>query len=89
MARKPNGKLKILYVKDIFERELKEGQSVTMRELLERLIARGYTAIEAAALAVWIHGYAGDALTERCTAEAYSSRDLVDALYLGFKVLAE
>jgi hypothetical protein len=44
VARKPNGKLKILYVKDIFERELKEGQAVTMRELLERLIARGYTA---------------------------------------------
>ena len=65
----------------------KGGSGDVLTGLLGGLIARGYTAIEAAALAVWIHGYAGDALTERCTAEAYSSRDLVDALYLGFKAL--
>ena len=44
MARKTNGKLKILYVKDVFERELKDGQPITMREILERLIVRGVTA---------------------------------------------
>ena len=67
----------------------KGGSGDVLTGLLGGLLARGYTAIEAAALAVWVHGYAGDALTARCTAEAYSSRDLVDALYLGFKVLAE
>ena len=67
----------------------KGGSGDVLTGLLGGLIARGYNAIEAAALAVWIHGYAGDALTERCTAEAYSSRDLVDALYLGFKALEQ
>ena len=67
----------------------KGGSGDVLTGLLGGLLARGYTAIEAAALAVWIHGYAGDALTERCTAEAYSSRDLVDALYLGFKALEQ
>ena len=67
----------------------KGGSGDVLTGLLGGLIARGYTAIEAAALAVWIHGYAGDALTERCTAEAYSSRDLVDALCLGFKALEQ
>ena len=67
----------------------KGGSGDVLTGLLGGLIARGYNAIEAAALAVWIHGFAGDALTERCTAEAYSSRDLVDALYLGFKALEQ
>ena len=67
----------------------KGGSGDVLTGLLGGLLARGYTTLEAAALAVWIHGYAGDALTAKCTAEAYSSRDLVDALYLGFKVLAE
>ncbi len=40
MAKKPNGKLKILYVKDI----LSEGRPVTMKELLERLQRHGISA---------------------------------------------
>jgi NAD(P)H-hydrate repair Nnr-like enzyme with NAD(P)H-hydrate dehydratase domain len=35
---------------------------------------------DAAALAVWLHGRAGDLLTASCTAEAYSSMDLIGAL---------
>ena len=41
MARKTDGKLKILYVKDILERELPEGRTITMRELLWKLSERG------------------------------------------------
>ncbi|MCR5351226.1 MAG: NAD(P)H-hydrate dehydratase [Bacteroidales bacterium] len=66
----------------------KGGSGDVLTGLLGGLLARGYTAAEATALAVWIHGYAADALTERCTAEAYNSRDLIDQLYLGFKELA-
>lgn len=44
MAKKTDGKLKILYVKDILERELSEGQTITMRELLWRLSERGVPA---------------------------------------------
>jgi NAD(P)H-hydrate repair Nnr-like enzyme with NAD(P)H-hydrate dehydratase domain len=42
---------------------------------------------DAAALAVWLHGRAGDLLTEERTAEAYASLDLADYLYRGFKEL--
>ena len=55
--------------------------------LIGGLLARGYSALEAATLGVWIHGRAADYLTVKCTAEAYSSRDLIDALYQGFKAL--
>ncbi len=41
MARRVDGKLKILYVKDILERA---GHAVTMREMLERLSERGMSA---------------------------------------------
>ena len=58
-----------------------------LRGLIGGLLARGYTARDAATLGVWIHGRAADALTARYTAEAYSSRDLIDALYTGFKAL--
>ena len=44
MAKKTNGKLKILYVKDILERELPAGQTITMRELLWKLSERGMPA---------------------------------------------
>ena len=43
MAKKTNGKLKILYVKDILER-LGEGQTVSMREILLTLSERGVPA---------------------------------------------
>lgn len=65
----------------------KGGSGDVLTGLTGGLLARGYDARTAAALGVWIHGFAGDALTERCTAEAYSSRDLVTALHLGFKAL--
>ena len=41
MAKKPNGKLKILYVKEILEQTYASGRPVSMRELLERLSERG------------------------------------------------
>ena len=65
----------------------KGGSGDVLTGLIGGLLARGYTALEAAALGVWIHGRAADYLTEKCTAEAYSSRDLIDALYQGFKAL--
>ena len=40
MAKQTDGKLKILYVKDILE----QGRAVTMREILEQLAARGIAA---------------------------------------------
>ena len=65
----------------------KGGSGDVLTGLLGGLLARGYASADAAALAVWIHGYAGDILTQERTAEAYSSRDLIDMLYKGFKVL--
>ena len=44
MAKKTDGKLKILYVKDILERELPEGRTITMREILLKLSERGMPA---------------------------------------------
>ena len=65
----------------------KGGSGDVLTGLTGGLLARGYNALEAVALGTWIHGAAGDALTESCTAEAYSTRDLIDALHLGFKAL--
>ncbi len=65
----------------------KGGSGDVLTGLTAGLLARGYDAFAAAALGVWIHGYAGDCLTTECTAEAYDSRDLIDALHLGFKAL--
>ena len=44
MAKKANGKLKILYVKDILEQASGEGRTITMRELLWKLSERGMSA---------------------------------------------
>ena len=65
----------------------KGGSGDVLTGLLGGLLARGYASADAAALAVWLHGYAGDCLTQERTAEAWSSRDLVDMLYKGFKEL--
>lgn len=65
----------------------KGGSGDVLTGLVTGLIARGYDSLSAAMLGVWIHGYAGDCLTEEFTAEAYNSRDLIDYLYRGFKVL--
>ena len=65
----------------------KGGSGDVLTGLTGGLMARGYGAIDAAALGVWIHGFAGDRLTEERTAEAWSSRDLIDVLPAGFKAL--
>lgn len=65
----------------------KGGSGDVLTGLVGGLMARGYAAPDAAALGVWIHGFAGDCLTQERTAEAYSSRDLIDSLWRGFKAL--
>ncbi len=65
----------------------KGGSGDVLTGLLGGLVARGYDSPTAADLAVWIHGCAGDALTAARTAEAYSSRDLIDTLDEGFRTL--
>ena len=65
----------------------KGGSGDVLTGLVGGLLARGYSAVEAACLGVWIHGQAGDSLTRRRTAEAYSSRDLIDSLHEGFAAL--
>ena len=65
----------------------KGGSGDVLTGLLGGLLARGHASADAAALAVWLHGRAGDLLTEERTAEAYASMDLVDYLYRGFREL--
>lgn len=62
----------------------KGGSGDVLSGLIGGLLARGYPSEDAAALGVWIHGYAGDVLTAGRTAESYSSRDLIDNLWQGF-----
>ena len=66
----------------------KGGSGDVLTGLVGGLLARGYSAKDAACLGVWIHGYAGDCLTRERTTEAYSSRDLIDRLYEGFLKLS-
>ena len=66
----------------------KGGSGDVLTGLIGGLLARGYSALDAAMLGAWIHGYAGDVLTEECTAEAYNSRDLIDYLHISFYELA-
>lgn len=65
----------------------KGGSGDVLTGLIGGLMARGYTAPDAAALGVWVHGFAGDTLTGICTAEAYDSRDLIGHLADGFLYL--
>lgn len=62
----------------------KGGSGDVLTGLVGGLIARGYKAEDAAALGVWIHGYAGDVLTASKTAEAWDSRELIGELECGF-----
>ena len=62
----------------------KGGSGDVLTGLIGGLMARGYNAQDAAAIGVWIHGYAGDFLTMTSTAEAYNSNDLIDMLWSGF-----
>ena len=65
----------------------KGGSGDVLTGLIGGLLARGYAPEDAAALGVWIHGYAGDALSRERSEEAFSSRDLVDVLWKGFAAL--
>lgn len=65
----------------------KGGSGDVLTGLITGLLARGYNSVTAASLGVWIHGFAGDCCTEQFGTEAYSSRDLIDFLYKGFKAL--
>lgn len=65
----------------------KGGSGDVLTGLIGGLMARGYSAEDAATLGVWIHGYAGDVLSAERTEEAYSSRELIDKLYCGFQEL--
>ena len=62
----------------------KGGSGDVLTGLIGGLLARGYKAEDAAALGVWIHGYAGDVLTASKTAEAWDSRELIGELECGF-----
>ena len=65
----------------------KGGSGDVLTGLVGGLMARGYKAERASKLGAWIHGYAGDCLTAERTAEAYSSRDLIDYLWKGFAAI--
>ena len=65
----------------------KGGSGDVLTGLIGGLLARGYKADVATALGVWVHGYAGDVLTESRTMEAYDSKDLIDKLPCGFHQL--
>ncbi|MBQ7194406.1 MAG: NAD(P)H-hydrate dehydratase [Bacteroidales bacterium] len=65
----------------------KGGSGDVLTGLIGGLLARGYPTLSAALLGVWIHGRAGDCLTEERTAEGYDSRDLIDYLWKGFHEL--
>lgn len=66
----------------------KGGSGDVLTGLTGGLLARGYFPADAAILGVWIHGYAGDILTENYTTEAYDSRDLIDTIWRGFALLS-
>ena len=65
----------------------KGGSGDVLSGLAGGLLARGYASSDAAALGVWIHGYAGDRLASERSAEAYDSSDIIDFLWTGFKQL--
>ena len=65
----------------------KGGSGDVLTGLIGGLLARGYDSATAAMLGVWIHGYAGDCCSAEYGMECYSSRELIDYLYMGFKEL--
>ena len=67
----------------------KGGSGDVLTGLLGGLLARGYDALTAAELAVWIHGTAADYLTAERTAEAWDAGDLLAHLWVGFRRLME
>ena len=67
----------------------KGGSGDVLTGLMGGLLARGYDALTAAELGVWIHGAVADFLTAERTAEAWDAGDLVSYLWVGFKRLYE
>ncbi len=67
----------------------KGGSGDVLTGLVGGLLARGYDALTAAELGVWIHGAAADYLTAERTAEAWDAGDLLAHLWVGFKRLME
>ena len=65
----------------------KGGSGDVLTGLITGLLARGYKLDIAAKMGVWIHGYAGDCCSQKFGMEAYSSKDLIDHLWMGFKAL--
>lgn len=65
----------------------KGGSGDVLTGLITGLMARGYSGLHAALLGVWIHGYAGDMLSEEKTTEGYCAQEILDYLYMGFKAL--
>lgn len=65
----------------------KGGSGDVLTGLIGGLLARGYDALAAAKLGVWIHGAAADFLTAERTTEAWDAGDLIDHLWVGFKRL--
>lgn len=65
----------------------KAGSGDVLAGLTGGLLARGYSALHAAQLGVWLHGKAGDLLSEQRTQESFSSFDLARNLFPAFKFL--
>lgn len=65
----------------------KAGSGDVLAGLTSGLMARGYSSLEAALLGTWIHGKAGDLLSQLRTDESFSSFDLANNLFLAFKYL--
>ena len=65
----------------------KAGSGDVLSGLTAGLMARGYIGVNAALLGTWIHGKAGDILSEQRTMESFSSFDLANNLFQAFKLL--
>lgn len=65
----------------------KGGSGDVLTGLIGGLLARGYDALTAAELGVWLHGAAADFLTAERTTEAWDASDLLTHLWVGFKQL--
>ena len=58
----------------------KGGSGDVLTGLIASLLAQGTTAVQAAALGVWLHGRAGDLAASRLTAYAMTPKDVISAL---------
>ena len=65
----------------------KGGSGDVLTGIIASLLAQGATAVQAAALGVWIHGRAGDLAAQRLTEYAMTPADVVDTLPEVFREL--